>query len=184
MFEIRQIKSNEGISTSLTKAESPSQITANSQSNDMIAPKLRSLRFKNNLQENSEEFKGRNQSLERKYVEDVPIKCKSMINNATLLPEDNKNIKAEVYISNYNFMNGSSTYLPRRKQPRQSRKANYYSNDEKATESDEEVDAISNEELGENSSSENPLRQTIHETKTTLQLLKINTVIFSIYLFF
>lgn len=50
-----------------------------------------------------------------------------------------------------------------------------YCNEGKPTESDEDVDIIFSEEIGENSSKMIPLRQNIHETKTTLQLLKINS---------
>lgn len=48
-------------------------------------------------------------------------------------------------------------------------------NNSKFTESDEEIDAISYEEIGEHSSKEAPFRQPVHETKSTLQLLKINS---------
>lgn len=52
---------------------------------------------------------------------------------------------------------------------------NRFSNDERIIEFDDEADTISNEEVGENESSAIPLRQQIHQTKTTLQLLKINS---------
>lgn len=88
--------------------------------------------------------------------------------------------KAQAYISNYNYLNGGDAYYQRRKQPRQTKKYLDYSRDgeqnvSRYTESDDEIDAITNEEIGEHSSEEAPFRQPIHQTKSTLQLLKISS---------
>ena len=112
-FELKNINTNTGIFNSVTKVESPSPNTTSTQTNDKLAPKLRSLRFKNTEEQNSEQLKLSSKSCERNLQQAIPAKCKSMANNVTLFPEENKNIKAEVYISNYNFMNGTSSYFSR-----------------------------------------------------------------------
>lgn len=81
------------------------------------------------------------------------------------------------YLSSYQFITGNENFYHRRKQPSQTKMADLSKEHVgiKVSDSEDEVDSITNEELGEHSSQEKPFRQPIHQTKSALQLLKINS---------
>jgi len=75
---------------------------------------------------------------------------------------------------------GGNDYYQRRRQPRQAKKFNDISKDAQnnykiASDSEDEIDMIANEEIKEHDSKEAPFRQPVHQTKTTLQLLNLKS---------
>lgn len=178
VFEVKNMKYAQSKASPITKLE-PEVKESQLGDSDKMVTRLRSLRYKSINHSSSEDLYA--DTAQQEKLENESFRSdKESYNPSTSLGTH----KSSVYSTNMIHRNVNSAIspeikmYPRRKQPRQTKRYLDYSkeiDDGKATESDEEADAITNEDLGENLSKEAPFRQQVHETKSTLKLMKISS---------
>jgi hypothetical protein len=151
---------------------------------DQLPSKLRSLRYKNYSHSSSEHYWEGSKTTKAAHSSIKTTQEEYLFNAHSIKNSDSGSFSS-------NMVSSGEGYIHRRKQPRQSRKYLDYSRDKDSEhhsnkspykyiganglDSDEELDSINNEEIGEQTLEEVQFRQPVHHTKSTLRLLKINS---------
>ena len=184
VFELKNIKFTKLKQSPPSSSKQESKVAKDSDfdNGDKVVTRLRSLRYKSINHSSSEDLYADTSQQEKRENESFRSEASPKYSNQRNWAKMERKISS--YSSNIHqnsIMTNDQTeikFCPRRKQPRQTKLYHENSRDceeEKVTESDEEADAITNEDLGENSSKEAPFRQRVNETRPTIKFMQINS---------
>lgn len=117
VFDFRKVNYVDSKASPKNRMKTPTNNELNS--SEKVITRLRSLRYKSS---NNEDGNASASDSNRPREESLNFRNQSISEEKIHQPEENQTQKAEVYISNFNFINGYDSYFARRKQPRQAKK--------------------------------------------------------------